>query len=144
MEQDGPDLEDSESQRKHEPYDKPVLGLVDTDRTLLIGFSLLWAVMIMAQWLNTASSGGETILVQRAANSAPLFQLEINEATWVEWMQLEGVGETTARKIVQNREEFGPFTSLEDVQRVKGIGPKTFAKMQAHLNCADCEALSGE
>ena len=61
------------------------------------------------------------------------FQLEINSATWVEWMQLEGIGETLAHRIVADRETSGPFSSIEDIERVKGIGPKTIDKIRPWL-----------
>lgn len=71
-------------------------------------------------------------------------QLEINSATWVEWMQLEGIGETTARKIVVDREQNGPFQSVDDLIRIKGIGPATLGKIRPHLTCAKCSEREGE
>ena len=38
---------------------------------------------------------------------------------------LPGVGEVRARAIVESREEAGPFEKLEDVERVRGVGPAT-------------------
>jgi len=73
-----------------------------------------------------------------------VFRLDINSATWVEWMQLEGIGETTARKIVADRELHGPFASLEEVMRIKGIGPATFNKIRPHLVCPNCSDGKGE
>ena len=62
-----------------------------------------------------------------------LYTLDINQATWVEWAQLDGIGETLARRIVQDRLEQGPFTTIEDVNRVKGIGDKTMDRIRPHL-----------
>jgi competence protein ComEA len=59
--------------------------------------------------------------------------LEINTATWVEWIQLEGIGETLARRIVDDRETNGPFDSVDDLQRVRGIGPKTVERLRPWL-----------
>lgn len=62
-----------------------------------------------------------------------LYTLDINEATWVEWAQLDGIGETLARRIVQYRIEHGPFSGIDDVSEVKGIGNKTMERIRPHL-----------
>lgn len=62
-----------------------------------------------------------------------VYQIDINQATWSEWAQLPGIGETLARRIVAERESDGPFKSIDDLRRVKGIGAKTLEKMRPHL-----------
>lgn len=62
-----------------------------------------------------------------------VYMLDINNATWVEWAQLDGIGETLARRIIAYREEHGGFDSIEDVSRVKGIGQKTMDRIRPHL-----------
>lgn len=42
--------------------------------------------------------------------------------------QLKGVGLKRAQAIVAYRDEFGPFSSIEDLQKVKGLGKKTIQK----------------
>ena len=41
---------------------------------------------------------------------------------------LAGVGHSRARAIVEYRDEFGPFFSVDDLLEVKGIGPSIVAK----------------
>src|SRR5262249_13574036 len=53
---------------------------------------------------------------------------DLNLASRSELMQLPGVGETTADKIVTARERRGGFRQVDDLREVKGIGP---AKMEA-------------
>lgn len=60
-------------------------------------------------------------------------QLNLNSATAAELDALNGIGEKLAARILADRESRGPFTSVANLQRVKGIGPKTLAKNQAHL-----------
>ncbi|MDA0835053.1 MAG: helix-hairpin-helix domain-containing protein [Planctomycetota bacterium] len=67
------------------------------------------------------------------------FSLDINSANWVEWMQLEGIGERLAVRIVEDREMNGPFRSIEDLDRVKGIGFKTIERLRPHLRCEPVE-----
>jgi len=52
-------------------------------------------------------------------------QVNINTATAAELTQLKGIGTKYAERIVQYREEHGPFTSAEDMMKVPGIGART-------------------
>ena len=44
---------------------------------------------------------------------------------------LRHVGPTLARRIVADRDSFGPFGSMEGLQRVKGIGPSMVEKLDS-------------
>lgn len=44
---------------------------------------------------------------------------------------LSGVGDRRAEDIVRYREEFGPFTTVEQLAEVKGIGKSTLEKNRA-------------
>lgn len=52
--------------------------------------------------------------------------LDINIATKDELDALPGIGPTTAQNIVTYRDENGPFSSIEDIMNVPGVGPSTF------------------
>ncbi|MCA8992529.1 MAG: helix-hairpin-helix domain-containing protein [Planctomycetaceae bacterium] len=110
-----------------------LLGLTESDRKfLMVAGSIL--LLLMGAYLWKYSSGGrETIEIKRLGSQEYVYQLDINEANWVEWMQLDGVGDVLARRIVADREENGPFTSVEDLDRVKGIGPATLERLRPHL-----------
>lgn len=56
--------------------------------------------------------------------------VNINTATAKELETLPGVGEVTARRIIDYREAHGPFETIEDIQNVPGIGVKTFEGIQ--------------
>lgn len=60
--------------------------------------------------------------------------VNINTAGVEELDELPGVGEATARAIVEDREKNGPFASPEDLMRVSGIGEKKFERL-AGLIC---------
>ena len=59
--------------------------------------------------------------------------ININTADVAELDELPGVGESTARAIVEDREANGPFATPEDLMRVSGIGEKKFAKLEAMI-----------
>jgi competence protein ComEA len=52
-------------------------------------------------------------------------KLNINSAELSELQQLSGVGPSKAQSIISYREENGPFTSIEQLLEVRGIGEKT-------------------
>ncbi len=77
-----------------------------------------------AYCLRTSHWGAEPIELERQAQHKLDFKIELNSATWVEWSQLPGIGQVLAQRIVEYREQNGPFRDVEDLDRVKGIGPK--------------------
>ena len=63
---------------------------------------------------------------------AAVLAVDINTATAEQLLEVKGIGPKMARVIIEERERGGGFASLEDVSdRVKGIGPKKAAAMQA-------------
>ncbi|MBQ9955715.1 MAG: helix-hairpin-helix domain-containing protein [Eggerthellaceae bacterium] len=59
--------------------------------------------------------------------------VNINIATAEQLQSLNGIGEVTAEKIIADREQNGPFASIEDIQRVSGIGEKKFAALRESI-----------
>ena len=56
--------------------------------------------------------------------------LDLNTATAEELDLLPGIGEVLAGRIIQYREEYGPFQSPEDLLNVDGIGESTLADIR--------------
>jgi competence ComEA-like helix-hairpin-helix protein len=59
--------------------------------------------------------------------------IDINTAGWHEWTQLPGIGDTLAQRIVADRQAYGPFRTIDDLTRVKGIGEKTLEKLRPYM-----------
>ncbi len=59
--------------------------------------------------------------------------IDLNRASAQELVQLPGVGETIAKRIVDFREEHGPFKRVEDLMKVKGIGEKSLEKIRPYI-----------
>jgi competence protein ComEA len=60
------------------------------------------------------------------ANNTSNSKVNINAASEAELDSLPGVGEVTAKKIIDYRNENGKFSSIEDIKNVKGIGDNKF------------------
>ncbi len=56
--------------------------------------------------------------------------VNLNAATAAELDELPGVGPATAAAIVQDREQHGPFRSVGDLERVRGIGPAKLEQLR--------------
>jgi competence ComEA-like helix-hairpin-helix protein len=64
-------------------------------------------------------------------------QIDINTATLSQLDELTGIGPTYAQRIIDGR----PYSSVDDLLRVKGIGPATLQKIKDQgLACVNCES----
>ena len=59
--------------------------------------------------------------------------VNINTASKEKLMSLNGVGESTAQKIIDYREDNGYFNSVEDIMNVSGIGESKFNKIKEYI-----------
>ena len=60
-------------------------------------------------------------------------QIELNSATRRDLEEIPGIGPVTADRIVVYRETNGLFRSVNDLEKVKGIGRKTVLKITPYL-----------
>lgn len=60
-------------------------------------------------------------------------QIDINSATKEELMELPGIGESMASRIIEYRENNDGFKKIEDLMEVKGIGDKKFEKLKKYI-----------
>jgi competence ComEA-like helix-hairpin-helix protein len=63
----------------------------------------------------------------------PLHPVNVNTATAEQLQEVPGIGPATADKILQARKSYGTFKSVDDLQAIKGIGPKRLEKMRKYL-----------
>lgn len=59
--------------------------------------------------------------------------IPINEASAEELLRLPGIGPKRAADIVADRELNGPYSSVDSLQRVYGIGPATVDRIRQFI-----------
>ena len=67
------------------------------------------------------------------SHSVEVPKLDINSADADALCALPGIGPVTAARIIAHREAHGPFTSLEDLLLVEGIGEKTLENIYKYM-----------
>lgn len=97
---------------------------------VLLGAAIL---LVGLYWLHLSGWGTRPIEIDRMPQHRLDYQIDPNRANWVEWVQLPGIGEVLAKRIVEDREQNGPFRSIDELERVRGIGPKTIAGIAPYL-----------
>lgn len=118
---------------------KSWLWLTKHDQKFVGVFVAVFLMLSGYHWATLGGWGMRPIEIDRLPERQYDFRIDINSASWVEWTQIEGIGEATANKIIADRESNGAFKSIDDLLRVKGIGPKTLEKMRLFLRDLNSE-----
>lgn len=82
---------------------------------------------------STAVTSKSTAKTTKAAE----FPIDINQVTYDELLQINGVGEHTANSILQLRNEKGRITDLEQLLEIEGIGKNKLKALAAYLYVAE-------
>jgi competence ComEA-like helix-hairpin-helix protein len=68
---------------------------------------------------------------KQKAPPKPAGPVDLDVATEKEIEGLRHIGPTLAKRIVADRDSFGPFGSMEGLKRVKGVGPSMVGKLDS-------------
>ena len=105
-----------------------------------IGVTAILALGLMSvYWAQLSGWGMQPIEIEQIQPRQYDYRIDINSAEWIEWVQMQGIGETLATRIIEDREQNGPFESIDDLRRVKGIGPKTIEKLRPWISVTSDE-----
>ena len=81
---------------------------------------------------------GEQIIVGnhqlQPNSSSQLGKVNLNLATSSQLDQLPGIGPVIAARILQHRDENGPFRQISDIQQVAGIGDVIYSKIKDQIS----------
>lgn len=94
------------------------------------------AAVLLARWWSWQAAAPP---LAPGGTPLPGVRLDLNAAAWFELDALPGVGETLARRIVEDRERRGPFASLDDLARVPGISDASLSRWRPFLTIAGAD-----
>lgn len=109
--------------------------------TLILLTGALWSLVRSALRkqapLDTAGLSAETAFDRENESAVeadlPPEPININSAGLVEFETLPFIGMEKAKAIIAYREKQGAFRSLEDLTKIKGIGPATLEKIKPYI-----------
>jgi comEA protein len=74
-----------------------------------------------------------SLAVETRAANTQMEMVHLNQATVEDLQGLPGVGPALSERIVQYRTEHGPFSSVDQLAEVKGVGQAKLAKFRNRL-----------
>ena len=80
-----------------------------------------------------SNSSVQNQITAQSSNSIIHGKMNINSATAEELEMLPGIGKSLAQEIISYRTRNGNFASIEDLLKVKGIGPSKFNALKDYI-----------
>ena len=62
--------------------------------------------------------------------------IDVNAASADDLIAVDGIGPALAQRIVQHRQEHGPFGTLDELTQIRGIGPSSLERIRSQLSPA--------
>jgi competence protein ComEA len=103
------------------------------DQTAVAVLVVLCLAAIGVWYFVQGGRQGPMIDADRAETRSVRFQVDVNTADVPELIQVPGIGETLAGRIIESRQKDGPYQSIDDLLRVKGIGKKILERIRPYL-----------
>lgn len=75
----------------------------------------------------------EIQIISSASGNNDNGKVNINKASITELQKISGIGESTAKKIIEYRNTNGKFKSIEDLKNIQGIGDKKYDSIKEEV-----------
>jgi len=97
---------------------------------------IAWSLMHTPPASATSRTQPVSSLIQSEHSPTVVHLVDINTASAAELELLPGIGPVTAAEIIRDRNENGGYATIGDLDRVRGIGPKTIAGIRDRARVA--------
>jgi len=105
------------------------MAAVNLARPLVDGEQIVVPKVGEAPAGGAAAAGGSTV----GGSAAQGGKVNINQASASDFENLPGIGPVLAQKIVDYRDQHGPFRTIQDLMKVSGIGDKKFDSLKEYV-----------
>jgi competence protein ComEA len=103
------------------------------DQAVIAALCLFGLTALIVYWTTQGGLRGRLIEIEHADPATAEFKVNVNTAEWTELVTIPEIGETLAQRIVQYRQDNGPYQSPDELRHVRGIGPKTLERLKAYV-----------
>lgn len=108
-----------------------MFNLTHQERKALL---FIGALLILGGLINYLLKINPALLDSMQVNySSECKTIDINNATKRDLIQLPGIGEVMASRIISFRDQNGPFRKIGDLKKVKGVGQKKLELMKDYI-----------
>jgi competence protein ComEA len=101
---------------------------------LAVAGLIAFALVALALYLITQGGLNHRLIeIDRVDPQKVTYQVDVNSADCTEFVALPEIGEALAHRIVDYRKKYGPYQAVDDLRKVRGIGPKTMERLRLYL-----------
>lgn len=90
-------------------------------------------IALAIYWIAQGGLSGRLIEIDRVDPLTVQFQVDVNTAELPELINIPNVGNTLGQRILDYRQQNGPFKNVDQLRHVKGIGSKTLEKIRPYI-----------
>ncbi|MFN3821269.1 MAG: ComEA family DNA-binding protein, partial [bacterium] len=88
---------------------------------------------------NASDEALPPLFAQKGSSKTPPRLINVNDADRSQLETLPGIGPVKAQAIIDYRQRYGPFRSVDELIKVKGIGPKTLEKIRPFVTISSSD-----
>lgn len=100
-----------------------------SDQTV-VAASIVLCLLGIGGWVVAQGGWRQMVEVDQIEPQPVAYQVDVNSADAAELMQIPGIGEVLAARIIESRTTQGPFAAPDDLNRVRGIGDKIMERIR--------------
>lgn len=106
----------------------------------VVALTLTGAFALASSWSSsrtsvpTTGTTPEAAAEQAADQRRPPTTINLNTATQPELEALPGIGPSIAQRIIERRDTKGPYTTVDDLDKVRGIGPVILERIRPYVS----------